>query len=1093
MNAEDRSEEVSITDGSRGRRRPLIGVLSAEVRGWYGNYFLSGVAAEAEEAGVDVLWFIGGRLEDAESGASWLFDLARRAPLDGLIIVGDLTLGSDSESIRKFCESFAPRPVVCGVDTGSVSVVLPDSNRGMYILVSHLIESHGHSSIAFISGPSDQSESRERYLAYHMALKTHQLDVDARLVVPGDYSEGGGRRAVRQLLDEVKLPFTALVAANDSMALGALEELESRGVRVPKDVALAGFDDVEAARLAAVPLTTVRQPFFDSGRTTASLLFRLIRKDCGVEKVRVPTEVVLRASCGCLSPAVEGVTAHRFTDEERNGRESAPEITVERITRELVRVAEFSPWPAGESERRDQAQLLTEETATELARSFLDELWGSVRYGFLSRFRLIIQPSLSTSAETGIWHNVLSALRGQVLAMLKDKEKVVRAEDLLHEARVVLAESIPAILSRRRVTRDKVEAALQSFDYAIGAVVDLHELPRAVAEELPGLGIDSCHLVLYDGAGQLENLETFPERSTLVVALQGGVIRAEEQGSSFPALQFLPGHLLTSPDVPLRLVEPLSFGGKPLGYMVLGVEHSKWEVYAQLRSLLSSALHRILLTEERQRARREVERLLEEARLRATELAEAKDMAEGASRAKSEFLANMSHELRTPLNGILGYAQILGGDSGLSPHQLEGVQIIRDCGEHLLTLINDILDLSKIEARRLELLMSPFPLEEFLWSLCGVIRMRAEQKGLRFEFVAEPALPGTVCLDENRLRQVLMNLLSNAVKFTDKGAVWLRVSACPEAESSRVVLRFEVEDTGPGIAEAELGRVFEPFEQAGDRLRRFEGTGLGLAISRRLVRAMGGDLLVTSRIGAGSLFFFEISAEASDVETESAAPQAEITGYEGPRKRVLVVDDEPSNRLLLERILEPLGFVVEEAANGQEAVEKIRNGIPDMVLMDIVMPVMSGFEATEAVRRLPGAARLPIVATSASVFDEHQARSRAAGCDDFLPKPIDSARLLELARRHMGIVWIHEEKPGPSPEAAPEAPKAVVPPPASDLRRLYDLAMRGEMRTLQEEAARLEKEHAESSVFCREMRELARDFDDARILAILSPLVGDAA
>jgi PAS domain S-box-containing protein len=390
------------------------------------------------------------------------------------------------------------------------------------------------------------------------------------------------------------------------------------------------------------------------------------------------------------------------------------------------------------------------------------------------------------------------------------------------------------------------------------------------------------------------------------------------------------------------------------------------------------------------------------------ELVLARDRAEVANRAKSEFLARMSHELRTPLNAVLGYAQILKRDSIARDRLLIGLDTIEQSGEHLLTLINDILDLARIEAGKLDLDPVPLNLPGFLRVVADIVRVKAEQKDLLFRFETSPQLPQVVRADEKRLRQVLLNLLSNAVKFTDRGEVRLIVDAAPGWDDC--LLRFEVSDTGIGIAAGDLPRLFQPFEQVSDTARRVGGTGLGLAISRELVRSMGGDIAVDSEPGSGTRFGFDLLVPVVRADALVAPRQRTVIGYRGPRKKVLVIDDVPENRALIIDYLEPLDFMVSEAADGRAGIEAAQVVRPDLILMDNVMPVMSGLEATRRLRQDPDLRGVPIVAVSASASQSDRDRSFAAGVDAFMHKPIDFHELLRHLSALLQLTWMYSEE-----------------------------------------------------------------------------------
>ena len=437
-----------------------------------------------------------------------------------------------------------------------------------------------------------------------------------------------------------------------------------------------------------------------------------------------------------------------------------------------------------------------------------------------------------------------------------------------------------------------------------------------------------------------------------------------------------------------------------------------------------------------------------------------------ANEAKSEFLSNMSHELRTPLNGILGYAQILKRAKNLEDTQVSGLKTIYNSGNHLLTLINDILDLSKIEAGKLEFYPENITCQSFIDSIIGIMRMRAEQKDVCFVYEAIGDLPLGVEIDEKRLRQVLLNLLGNAIKFTDKGQVTLRISAIQNG-----VFRFEVVDTGVGMTDEELEKIFKPFEQVGDTQKRAEGTGLGLAISRQLVELMGSEIKIKSELGKGSSFWFDLALKV--VEVAEKIEQRRISAYKDDKKTALIVDDYPENRLILRQMLENIGFTVIEANDGKQGVELADKA--NIIFMDLMMPVMNGFEAVEIIRK--DFKEVPIIAISASVFEADKQKSLQAGCNAFLPKPIEEQQLFNALVEHMNLDWIYEEE-----QIIKAEDETLIPPSAEDLEKLYELAMMGDMREIKEFAMQLDDEYG---VFANKVVELANGFEDELILNLV--------
>ena len=497
----------------------------------------------------------------------------------------------------------------------------------------------------------------------------------------------------------------------------------------------------------------------------------------------------------------------------------------------------------------------------------------------------------------------------------------------------------------------------------------------------------------------------------------------------------------------------------------------------------------------------ELENRVEE---RTSELKEAKIAADTANQAKSEFLANMSHELRTPLNGILGYAQIMERDKSSTPKQKDAIQIIHQCGSHLLTLINDILDISKIEASKMELYSSAFNFPSFLMGVVEMCRIRAEQKEITFNYQVLNQLPKAVNADEKRLRQVLINLLGNAIKFTEKGGVIFKVGVIGEGENSDqsqlTKIRFHIQDTGVGMAPEQLEKIFLPFEQVGNSQQKAEGTGLGLAIAQKIVQMMGGEIKVESILGQGSIFCFDLElTKSSDfIEKPALNTSINLRGFKGNKNKILLVDDGVENRGFIRNFLEPLGFKIMEACNGQEGLDKAIDFKPDLIITDLVMPVMDGFEMSRRFRKSSEFKDVILIASSASVFEFDRQNSQEAGCNEFLSKPLQVEELLEVLKKYLQIEWIYDQ-PADLANAQPEGftdllnvqSGELVIPPSTELVALFNAARIGDIEVVEQEANRLKQIDGNYLPFANKILQFAKNFEEKELLAFVKRHLGE--
>ena len=458
-----------------------------------------------------------------------------------------------------------------------------------------------------------------------------------------------------------------------------------------------------------------------------------------------------------------------------------------------------------------------------------------------------------------------------------------------------------------------------------------------------------------------------------------------------------------------------------------------------------------------------------------------------ANRAKSVFLANMSHEIRTPMNAILGFSQLMLRDQDLTARQCQYLGTINRSGEHLLALINDILEMSKIEAGRTTLNLSTFDLPVLLKDLEMMFRIRTDEKKLSFSVEMIGDVPQYIVTDINKLRQVFINLLGNAVKFTEQGGIGLRVRADREGAKGSF-LRVEIEDTGPGISPDELDKLFRHFEQTKTGRETGSGTGLGLAISQEFVRLMGGTVTVNSQVGKGSVFAIRLPLKEGDAQAVQAKdkPRHVLKLQPGQATcRVLIADDTVDNRQLLEQLLAPVGFEIRLAANGVEAIHEFEEWRPHLILMDFRMPVMDGHEAIRRIRAMPGGDKPKIIAVTASAMDENRQELMGIGADDFISKPFRDAELFQKIHAHVGVQYVYAEDPAAAAQEEPAdlTPESLAGWPQDLLHSMREAVITAD---LDQFLAKIHEVEAHDPRIALGLRRLAEGFQYQKLLDLLS-------
>ena len=486
-------------------------------------------------------------------------------------------------------------------------------------------------------------------------------------------------------------------------------------------------------------------------------------------------------------------------------------------------------------------------------------------------------------------------------------------------------------------------------------------------------------------------------------------------------------------------------------------------------------------------------------------LEESKAELQQANQAKDNFIAHMNHELRTPLNGILGFTQILQKDPHLTNQQHQNLSLIHQSGRHLLDLINDILNFSKIEADKIQLEEQDFNWPDFLDNLVAMLRLRAEQKNIDFHYRFSSSLPQVVRADETRLRQVLLNLLSNAIKFTDRGQVTFQVGYVEDFEAEAKgdkgngeerkeisqssiqnhQIRFQIKDTGIGIPEPKLADIFLPFEQVHKRRAEEKGTGLGLTISQKLIQLMGSQIQVTSTVGQGSIFWFDLDLAEGDpanVCTPNVQSAIQPTGFSGQTRKVLIVDDLADNRQLLIQYLQPLGFELAEAENGRDGLTVAETFKPDVILLDALMPEMDGREMLQQLRQHPQLQETKVIFISANSQFREQLQTSQLRFEDFLDKPVDFNQLLPSLQTHLHLQWLFPESTGEADSAS------LVAPPPEKLLTLWELAEMGDIAAIESQINSLEQLDSQYLPFVHQVRKLVESFQPNQLIKLLENL-----
>jgi signal transduction histidine kinase/DNA-binding LacI/PurR family transcriptional regulator len=838
--------------------RPTIGLLIGRIGDQrYQTDLWPGIADMAEERDVNLICFVGGALHSPyglDAQRNIIYDLADRSNVDGLVAISG-TLGHHigPEQLKRFYERYRPLPIVgTSLAVEGIPSVLVDNRAGMEAAVSHLIEVHGLHRIAFICGPGGHPEAEERYQAYIDVLKKHDLPLDPDLIAPGDFVFSSGVESIKLLLDQRKVNFDSVVVANDEMALGVMSVLQERGIDVPDDVAVIGFDDVEEARFALPPLTTTRQPLYRQGRCAAETLLSLMAGETVPEQITLSSELILRQSCGCfpqriIQAAIGPVTWQKETIQ------AGFSLQREEIIQGMLQVK----LPEG----------MDPKWAENLLDAYMVDFTDPKTKPFLSALQAVLMNVMSLNGDTTSIQSVISLMRHHILPYIKGKHNQTRAEDLWQQARVLICQMAQSEQAHSRLQVVRQAVTYSEISESLMTTFDLNELSNVIASELPGMGVESCYLSLYEQP--VEGDQAYPaEWSRMILAYnKNGRVSLEPGGRLFRSRQLVPDEILFRQGRFAMLLEPLHFGHEvQFGFILLGPVDQQGGAFREilLSRQISSALRVSFLLQERRRAEEALkkysEQLEEMVEARTGELQDALQKARLADQLKSEFVANVNHELRTPLTNLVLYYQMLSAHP--TDKTKERLDVIGREIQRLRILIENLLNLSRLDLAQVSLRTMPHDLNKLIQSLVDDRNTLAKERGLILKTELSPTLP-SIWLDEAMIVQAISNLLTNAMNYTPaSGEVQIRTKSVEDSSGNLWVV-ISVQDTGPGINTADLPHIFERFYRGkAGRETGAPGTGLGLAIVKEVVKKHHGRINVENVAdGGGTVFTVHLPVE----------------------------------------------------------------------------------------------------------------------------------------------------------------------------------------------------------------------------------------
>ena len=820
--------------------RLTLGALTVEGH-IYNQRIWSGIVEVAKEQGVNLIGFNGLPMQAPSqytTQANIIYDLVNDAVFDGLLINSSSVFNyiTRDESVTFLHRYGASLPMVSiGIALPGIPSIIIDNYNGFYELIVHLIEVHGRRRIAFIKAPEHSVEGQTRYQAYVDALAHHHLAVDADLVAPGEFYFRSGMKGIELLVDQRQVQFDAIVAASDDSALGAIEGLRVRGIHVPRDVSVIGFDDNPKSKYAVPPLTSVHQPIEELGRLAATNLLKQLSGEKLPLITQIPTTPVIRQSCGCLSPQVERVWVENpFSNdlEVKPAYEAIPRLAIVQVMAKSLLVDGQDPFML----------------ASQVFDAFLAALTKDTPELFLAEWSHLLRQALFANQDMFCWQEILSVMRRELLPFVGRTNASYQAENLWHQARVLMVEVLQQSNMQQGIQERRNARLLQEINDSLLMTFDMAELLNLLAKLLPRLGIKSYYLNLYEKLFLNELIIQIPEWSRLILAYdENGRFPVPVGGQQFLSTQLIPADFLVTNSRRDMLVMPLFVQDTQLGFGLFEMDYPDAQLFNLLRNQLSSAIYGALLFQQGWQTQVELEKRVEE-RTQELELRNAE---------LERFTYTVSHDLKSPLITIQGFLGFLEKDalSGDLQRMKEDIVRISDATSRMRVLLDDLLELSRVGrlVNPPELVSLTKLTEEAILLVSGQIDARGVQ-------VVVPSDLPEVYGDYHRLVEVMQNLLDNAVKFMGQQPE-------PRIEVGADIMEDEVlcyvRDNGVGISPQYHETVFGLFDRLDSSI---EGTGIGLALVRRIIEIHDGRIWVKSEgAGLGSTFYFTLPNSSSQL------------------------------------------------------------------------------------------------------------------------------------------------------------------------------------------------------------------------------------